>query len=289
MDSARAAPPFDPAGVRTLIVGDNAFERRLVHDLLIALGVREIILADDAIAAFAQLTLRKPHLVIADAEMRPFSGFMLAREIRNAAFAARTVPLVLFTAETSPDFAAAAREAGAHEVIAKPVSADALRHCLEQAMTQPREFPTSRHRGGDRRVRHLDHETPLRRRNDHEPRIALERAARTRMLAAIDEARALVQRWADVGDTTLIEGARAAIERASDAAWTGGADPALTQALTGALRLAEAAAMGRADPDIVAMSLTAARAVLSAGPARHAMREALADAVSDAADSRRSA
>jgi CheY-like chemotaxis protein len=291
MELAPQAAPFTPADIRTLIVGDNAFERRLVHDLLITLGVREIILADDAVAAFAQIMLRKPRLVIADAEMRPFSGFMLARELRAAPTAARDIPLILFTSETSPDFAVAAREAGAHEVIAKPVSAEAMRKCLEDAMTRPREFIESkRYKGPDRRQRlmQLAH-GPFRRAGDAAPAdraVGLERTARAAVMAAIDEARAKVARWSETGDTALAEGARGAVERASDAAWTGHADPAVTRALAGALRIAEAAALGRADPHVLDVSLAAARAVLAAGQARKAMREALAEAVAEVAESR---
>src|SRR5262245_58982065 len=113
--TAPAAQRFDPADVKTLIVGDHAFERRLVHDLLIALGVREIFQAEDSIATFTQLNLRKPRLVIVDAEMRPTSGLSLVREVRAKAGVSRNIPIILFTSETSPDFADAAMHAGAHE------------------------------------------------------------------------------------------------------------------------------------------------------------------------------
>jgi CheY-like chemotaxis protein len=278
MDAANAPPSFDAADVKTLIVSDNAFDRRLVHDLLIALGVKEILQADDAVAAIAQMMLRRPRLIIADAEMRPLSGLGLAREIRASASANRNIPLVLYTSETSPDFAALARDAGAHEVIAKPVSADALRACLAEAMTRPRDFSELANKPKRRLAMPTD-AAPAK-------STQLARAVRSEILALIDEARGKVARWAATGDTALVEAARNAIQRANDHAWSGGADRAVTGALAGALRLAEAGLLGRADPHLLDVTLAAARAVLAADPTRRAMREALAEAVNDAAEAR---
>lgn len=278
MDANAPSPPFDPSDVKTLIVSDNAFERRLVHDLLIALGVKEILQADDAIAAIAQIMLRRPRLIIADAEMRPLSGLGLVREIRSSAKGDRNIPLILYTGENSPDFAAVARDAGAHEVISKPVSADALRACLAEAMTRPRDF--SQVAAKPRRTMQMPAEPA-----GAKP-ATMERAVRAEILALIDEARGKVANWASTGDTALMEAARAAIQRASDQAWAGHADRAVTGALAGALRLADAGLMGRADPHLLDVSLAAARAVLSADQGRRAMREALAEAVNDAAAAR---
>jgi CheY-like chemotaxis protein len=284
MESAAATPVFDPADIRTLIVGDNAFERRLVNDLLIALGVREIILAEDAIAAFAQIRLRRPRMIIVDAEMRPMSGFMLARELRRSGLSAASTPLILVTSETSPDFAEAARAAGAHEVIVKPVSAVSMRRCLEEAMTRKPDFSAiaqrPMRRSGDPRL-----QTAAAERRTQGAGVNGERVSRAALLAAIDEARAKIEGWASSGDTTLIEDARDALERATDTAWTTGGDLTLARALAGVTRLLDAATHGRADATVLDVSLAAARALLSE-KGRVAMREALADAVSNVADKR---
>lgn len=278
MDANAPSPPFDPSDIKTLIVSDNAFERRLVHDLLIALGVKEILQADDAIAAMAQMLLRRPRLIIADAEMRPLSGLGLVREIRSSAKADRNIPLILYTGENSPDFAAVARDAGAHEVISKPVSADALRACLAEAMTRPRDFSVQAAR--PKRTLQMPAEAA-------QPKAAaLDRAIRAEILALIEDARGKVAQWAASGDTALMEAARATIQRASDQAWSGHADRTVTSALAGALRLADAGLQGRADPHLLDVSLAAARALLSADQGRRAMREALAEAVNDAAEAR---
>ncbi len=206
MEAAPATAVFDASDIRTLIVGDNAFERRLVQDLLIALGVREIILAEDMIAAFAQIRLRRPRMIIVDAEMRPISGFTLARELRRSGLAAAETPLILCTSETSADFAEAARAAGAHEVIAKPVSAAAMRRCLENALESKPDFTalTSRkeRRRGDPRLAAM----AIARRSA-DPGVSPERTSRALLLAAIDEARTKIGAWAASGDTSLIHDA----------------------------------------------------------------------------------
>ncbi|HWA21711.1 MAG TPA: response regulator [Caulobacterales bacterium] len=281
MEAAPTPAMLHPSDIRTIVVSDNAFERRLVQDLLIALGVREIILAEDMIAAFAQIRLRRPRMIIVDAEMRPVGGFMFARELRRSGLAAAHTPLILCASESSPDFAEAARAAGAHEVVAKPVSADSMRRCLEDALTHKPDFSAITRRS-------------QRRRGD--PRLApevvghaavnSERASRAILLAAIDEGRAKIAGWAASGDTTLIEDARDALERASDTAWTGGGDLTLARALGGVMRLIEAAASGRADPYVLDVSLAAARALLFSDKGGSAIREALAEAVSEVAESR---
>jgi CheY-like chemotaxis protein len=285
MEAAPAPAAFDASDIRTLIVGDNAFERRLVQDLLIALGVKELILAEDMIAAFAQIRLRRPRLIIVDAEMRPVSGFTLTRELRRSGLSAFDTPLVLLTSEPSPDFAEAARAAGAHEVVAKPVSADAMRRSLEEALSRKPDFTALKRRPERRRGDPRLAPDALGRRS-YDPSVSPERASRTLLLAAIDEARAKINAWAASGDTTLIHDARDALERASDNAWTGGGDLTLARTLAGVMRLFDAAAGGRADPHVLDISLSAARALLSSDKDRTAIREALAEAVSEVADSR---
>ncbi|MEJ0024262.1 MAG: hypothetical protein WDN76_13280 [Alphaproteobacteria bacterium] len=56
---------------------------------------------------------------------------------------------------------------------------------------------------------------------------------------------------------------RDALERASDSAWTGGGDLTLARTLAGIMRLFESAVGGRADPHVLDVSLSAARALLS--------------------------
>lgn len=281
------ARPFNPAFLKVLVVSDNAFERRLVMDLLIALGVKDIVIADDAVAAFAQLMLKKPDMVIADAEMKPFSGFMLVKEIRNAPIALKAVPIVLFTSENSPDFAETARTLGVNEVLPKPVSAQAMRRTLEDAALRPRPFVKSRtYKGPDRRrLADAAYRGPERRDGEQLP-FKLDPATRGQILAGVDEARACVARWAETGETQQIDLARAAIDRASETAWASGADEVLARALAAAARLMDAAKAGAADPHVLDVSLSAARAVLSAPHARGAMRQALAEAVDEVASLR---
>ena len=280
--------PFDLAALKVLIVGDNAFERRLVMDLLITLGVKEISTADDAVAAFAQLMLKKPGLVIADAEMAPFSGFMLTKEIRKAPIALNEVPIVLITAETSPDYAHMAMSAGANEVLQKPVSAALMRKCLEDAATRPRAAippPPKPYAGPERRERAPEtYIGPRRRKSDGAA--PLDRAGRALILASINEARAHFARWGESGAPTLLDAGRSALETAMNAAIQGKADETLTRALASTIRLTDAARSGLADQHVLDVSLVAARAVISAPGARNSMRQALAEAVSEVADMR---
>lgn len=269
-----AEPRFDPSDIKTLIVGDNAFERRLVHDLLIALGVREIFQAEDSLAAFAQINLRRPRLIVVDAEMRPTSGLHLARELRAKGGPARTIPLILFTSETSPDFAEAALQAGAHEVIAKPVSAQAMRRCVEHAMTVPRAFAEPKPRPVPPIV------APPANRN---ARLGV--VERDELCGVIDDARMALALWA--ADNAEAQARLAGtIEKAVSLAAANGADISILQALSAAQKVADAFTRGRTDARTLDACLMATKAMLSAEPQRRAMREALAEAVAELAFAR---
>ncbi len=245
----------DISALRTLIVGDNSEQRREIGELLAGFGVREVMAAEDAVAAFAQLVLRRPALIIADGEMRPFGALALARELRDAEGPGDCAAIVLVTHERSPAFADAARAAGIHEVLAKPVSAEALRACLVGLVAPPSASAPA-------------YTGPERRSASSEPYLGVDRRARTRVLSAIDEALAHVARWSGTGDTAGIGLAREAVERAHEHADAAGADPALVRALAGAVRLADAASLGRADPHVLAASLKTARSTLTDANAR---------------------
>jgi CheY-like chemotaxis protein len=272
---ATAEHRFDPSDIKTLIVGDNAFERRLVQDLLIALGVREIFQAEDSLAAFTQLNLRKPRLIVVDAEMRPTSGLHLVRALRASSGASRNIPLILFTSETSPDFADAALQAGAHEVIAKPVSAQAMRRCVKHAMTVPRAFAD----------KPKPRPAPPIVAPPANPNAKLGMVERDELSGVIEDARMALALWAPENAEAQARLA-GAIEKAVMLATTHGADIAIHQALAAAQKVADAFVRAKTDARTLDACLIATKAMLSAEPQRRAMREALADAVSELAFTR---
>ncbi|MEK8052369.1 response regulator [Ideonella sp. DXS22W] len=105
-----------------LIVDDNALNRELAAHLLAGDGF-EVIEADGAVAALAQLSLRVPDVMLLDLAMPGMDGFALAALLRRAP-ATATLPLVAFTALALPREREAALAAGCNGCITKPIEID---------------------------------------------------------------------------------------------------------------------------------------------------------------------
>ncbi len=122
--------PQTPAGrSRVLLVDDDA---RLVHIVGLYLQVQrfDVVTASSGEEAISQLDLDLPDLVILDVKMPGIDGISLCRRIRNMP-GAQTLPIIVFTALSDSADLAAARDAGANEVITKPFNLTGLGAAVE--------------------------------------------------------------------------------------------------------------------------------------------------------------
>jgi two-component system sensor histidine kinase/response regulator len=170
VEAAMPAPLLSPgavrlSGLRMLIVDDNASNRRIVREMLAAVGVS----VDDASGADEGLGILHraartgaPYpLVILDAQMPMRDGFQLAQDVR-ADPALRTTRLLMLTSAAQRGDAQRCRELGIRGYLTKPVSRadllDAVAGVLgseEGADAGPAEIVTRHRIAESRRALHI--------------------------------------------------------------------------------------------------------------------------------------
>jgi CheY-like chemotaxis protein len=108
-----------------LFVEDDAMNRRVVRDMLRVVGtVMEE--AEEAESGLAMLGATPYDMVLMDLRMPGMDGITAIRALRAAPGPNQTTPVVVITADMAPDLRDRCMEAGADDVIVKPVAMAAL-------------------------------------------------------------------------------------------------------------------------------------------------------------------
>ncbi|MGA2893930.1 MAG: response regulator [Xanthobacteraceae bacterium] len=122
-----------------LVVDDNAYMRKIVRNLLINCGVKDIYEATDGIAALDAIRTMAPDAVILDWEMPLLSGPELVRIVRSpGVFPMPDVPIIMLTGHCERWRVIEAVRLGVNEFLTKPVSAKSLYDRLLSIVLQPR-------------------------------------------------------------------------------------------------------------------------------------------------------
>jgi len=120
--------PFSPRSIQVprsvLVVDDSPTIRGFARLLLRSLDVT-VIEAEDGAKGLAAARANAPTLVLADVNMPVMDGLALTRELRKDR-ALKDVPVLLLTGEKSEDLQRKGREAGANELLTKPLQAAEL-------------------------------------------------------------------------------------------------------------------------------------------------------------------
>jgi len=139
--------------LRFVVADDNAHMRRVIHTILSAFGCRDIYEAEDGVSGLEAVETYSPDILISDIMMPVFDGIELTRMIRNAEGCRHPfLPIIILSAYSEKKQLIAARDAGATEFLCKPVSATALYRCIQNVISNPRDFiRTKAYFGPDRR------------------------------------------------------------------------------------------------------------------------------------------
>src|ERR1700744_5066136 len=122
-----------------LIVDDNQYMRKMIRNLLVNCGVKDIYEAADGIAALDAIRTVAPDVVILDWEMPILNGAELVRIVRSpGGFPMRDIPIIMLTGHCERGRVVEAVKLGVNEYLTKPVSAKAIYDRLVSIMTQPR-------------------------------------------------------------------------------------------------------------------------------------------------------
>ena len=153
-----------------LVVDDHRLSRAIVVEALRAVGASRIRQAEDGREAMEMISADMPDIAVVDFKM-PHDGLSLLQQIRRSPDSPdRTLPVIMLTAYTEVSRIAALRDAGANEVLTKPMSVKSLFRRVSSVIDSPRPFIVSENYVGPCRRRRVkpDYCGALRRASDHD-------------------------------------------------------------------------------------------------------------------------
>jgi CheY-like chemotaxis protein len=122
-----------------LIVEDNPHMRKVIRNLLINIGIKQIIEASDGIEGLEAMRTAAPDVVLLDWEMPLLSGAELVRIVRSpGVFPTPDLPIIVLSAHAERRRVVEARRLGVNEYLIKPVSARTLHERLVTLVANPR-------------------------------------------------------------------------------------------------------------------------------------------------------
>src|ERR1700741_2833749 len=122
-----------------LVVDDNQYMRKMIRNLLVNCGIKDICEAADGIAALDSIRTMAPDVVVLDWEMPMLSGPELVRIVRSpGVFPMPDIPIIILTGHCERWRVVEAVRLGVNEYLTKPVSAKAIYDRLISIRMQPR-------------------------------------------------------------------------------------------------------------------------------------------------------
>jgi CheY-like chemotaxis protein len=122
-----------------LVVDDNQYMRKMVRNLLVNCGIKDIYEAGDGITALDTIRTVGPDVVVLDCEMPLLSGAELVRIVRSpGVFPMPDIPIIMLSGHGERWRVVEAARLGVNEYLVKPVSAKSLYDRLVSITLQPR-------------------------------------------------------------------------------------------------------------------------------------------------------
>jgi two-component system, chemotaxis family, chemotaxis protein CheY len=122
-----------------LVVDDSQFMRKIVRNLLLNVGVKEVYEAGDGIAGLEAIRTIGPDIVILDWELPLLNGAELVRIVRSpGVFPVPDVPIIMLSSHGERWRVIEASRIGVNEYLVKPVSAQALFDRMVSILAKPR-------------------------------------------------------------------------------------------------------------------------------------------------------
>lgn len=130
------------ARIRTLgvlVIDHSLFMRRIVRNLLLHIGVKEVLEAADGIAGLEAIRTGNPDIVVLDWELPLLSGAELVRIVRSPGiFPKPDVPIIVVSFHGDRRRVLEAMRTGVNEYLVKPVSAKGLYERIVSILAKPR-------------------------------------------------------------------------------------------------------------------------------------------------------
>jgi CheY-like chemotaxis protein len=121
--------------MRVLFIEDDRMNRRVVRDMLSVVGA-DMAEAEDAQTGLDMIDAGDYDIILMDLRMAGMDGLTAIRHLRARGDAKATLPVIVVTADTAVDLRTTCLEAGADEVILKPVAMNLLFDAISQIITR---------------------------------------------------------------------------------------------------------------------------------------------------------
>lgn len=147
---------WDLSRLRLIFVDDYRPYHPIMRALLYGLNIRSFQFYDDAERSLADIERNPPDFLVVDDSIKPFDGVEMCMRLRGGGPSIRFLPILLITSLPSVSLVERARDAGAHAVLAKPMSLKSLYSRITMILQERRPFiETDEYFGPDRRRRDL--------------------------------------------------------------------------------------------------------------------------------------
>jgi len=148
---------YDLSKLEIAIIDPNNFSRQLLRALLNAIGIPSASIKEltDAETVLADLDHFVPDLILCEVTLPGMDGVGFIQSVRRLEDEAkRYVPIIVCTGFTDQQQVLACRDAGAHELLIKPMSVRTLYQRIVSVIVHPRSFVYAPiYTGPDRRRR----------------------------------------------------------------------------------------------------------------------------------------
>jgi len=121
--------------IRVLIVDDFATMRKIIKNILIQLGFKDIVEAQDGVDALEILKKQRIDLIISDWNMPKMTGLDLLKAVRsNEDF--KGIKFIMITAESQKENVIEAIKNGVNQYVIKPFTPKTLQEKLEKILEE---------------------------------------------------------------------------------------------------------------------------------------------------------
>jgi CheY-like chemotaxis protein len=139
-------------GLHVLVLDTHDDSVRLLRQALAVLGITDIAVADNSLAALKALTVDLYDVVFCDAVIGPIDLWEFSARLRlDSKGRNRRVPIILMTENPQMKLVELARDAGINDVVVRPLSVTAVQRRLQAAMVPKPFVAADNFAGPDRR------------------------------------------------------------------------------------------------------------------------------------------
>jgi two-component system chemotaxis response regulator CheY len=119
--------------IKILVVDDFATMRKIIKNILLQLGFKDILEADDGTTALELLKKQKVDLIISDWNMPKMPGIELLKAIRSNE-ELKDIKFIMVTAEAQKESVIEAIKHGVNQYVVKPFTPETLKEKLEKVL-----------------------------------------------------------------------------------------------------------------------------------------------------------